>query len=143
MKVVLTIADGAEIESNTIEYIHGKGSMLPGLETRLEGLAEGDSKNGRIPAGEAFGNPSHHVQKAIPREEFPDGAVAEGTEFMAKGENGQDVLLRVVGSDAQVVRVEMRHPLADKDVDFDVTILAVHDRTPPPMPADAVAKLTD
>ena len=37
--------DGEEIESNTMEYLHGHGNIIPGLETPMTGMKLGESKD--------------------------------------------------------------------------------------------------
>lgn len=141
LKVELKVAGGDVIEKTAVEYIQGAGTMLPGLESELEGLKKGDTKEGTIEASRAFGSPEHQPKKIIPRAEFPEGAALEvGEKFAAKGPDGQDVMLEVLKSEKDSVEVRFLHPLADKDIDYDVEVLAVRDPVPPPLPAEAVAE---
>ena len=51
MKVDLSVSGtGQQLEKSTVEYIHGGGMMLPGLEKVLEGLEKG----AKLVAGEKF-----------------------------------------------------------------------------------------
>lgn len=113
--------------------------MLPGLEKVLEGLAKGDKKEGVIEAANAFGDKQFQLDKPIPRKEFPEDAEFEkGQQFVAKGANGQDVILRVHEVTEDTVECKMLHPLADKDIEYDVEVLDVTDPTPPPLPVEAL-----
>jgi FKBP-type peptidyl-prolyl cis-trans isomerase 2 len=141
LRVKLITSDGKPIEESEVQYIQGAGTMLPGLEEELEGLAAGASKSGTIPPERAFGSPEHRVEKTIPRAEFPDDAeLAEGSQFQAKGPNGQDVVLRVTDADDERVVTEVVHPLAEAAIDYEAEILAVTDPMPPPLPSDAFAE---
>lgn len=139
LKVRLEESGGGLLEDGEVEYIQGSGQMLTGLEAAVAGLAQGAEKDGVIPAAQAFGDKSKQPTKTIPRAEFPGDAKLEvGAEFAAKAENGQPVVLQVEEvSDKQVV-VRLVHPLAKKDIKYQVKVLAVLDRTPPPLPADAL-----
>jgi FKBP-type peptidyl-prolyl cis-trans isomerase 2 len=139
LKVHLSEVGGGLIEDGQVEYVQGGGAMLAGLEEAVAGLAEGAEKEGVIPAAKAFGDRTKQPTKTIPRAEFPTDAKLEiGTEFAAKADNGQPVVLEVCTvSDKQVV-VRLVHPLAGKDIKYRVKVLAVLDRKPPPLPADAV-----
>lgn len=131
----LSVEGGELLEDRVVEYVQGDGSMLPGLESRLAGLGSGAELKGTIPASEAFGNDAAAPTMTIPRAEFPKDASLElGSTFAAKGANGQDVVLAVSKvTDTEIV-VKLRHPLADKAIAFDVTVLAVSVPPPPPPP---------
>jgi FKBP-type peptidyl-prolyl cis-trans isomerase 2 len=144
MKVKLQVVDGEVIEQSAVEYFQGAGTMLVGLEKAVEGLSKGESKEGVIPASEAFGNPQNQPTKSIPRGEFPKEAPLEkGSEFAAKAENGQDVVLVVEKADDETVEVRLAHPLAKKDISYQVEVLSVTDPSPPPLPGAALLEETD
>ncbi len=137
IKVKLQVEDGDVLEESAVEYFHGSGNMLEGLEEELEGLSVGDKKNGTIPAKKAFGGKAHQHDKSIPLGEFPEGVELKvGTSFLAGGGEGQEVLIEVVEILKDEVKAVLKHPLADKNILFDVEVLSVTDPAPPPMPSD-------
>lgn len=141
LKVKLTAADGGdEIEKSVVEYIQGSGTMLPGLEKVLEGLEAGAKKQGVIKAENAFGDASFQRDKRMARSEFPaDAELAVGLRFMAKGaDNQQDVVLEVVEVAKDEVHVQLRHPLADKDIAYELEVVQVTDPKPPPLPPELI-----
>ncbi len=143
VRVHLAVVGGETLEKSVVEYIQGAGKMLPGLEAQLNGLEKGAKKEGVIKAKDAFGDPSMHLTKKMPKSEFgKDMKLTAGEQFAAKGVNGQDVILRIEKINGDDVEVRLVHPLADKDISFDVEVLAVTDPAPPPMPAQAL-KLED
>ncbi len=130
---------GGPLEDSVVEYIQGSGKMLPGLETALAGLTPGAKKAGVLPAREAFGNPAHSPHKTMKRSEFPgEVSLRQGERFAAKGLNGVDVVLFIDRIEGDEVDVQLLHPLADKDIQYDVEVLSVTDPAPPPMPAEAL-----
>jgi FKBP-type peptidyl-prolyl cis-trans isomerase SlyD len=147
----LKVKGGEVIESSArsgpLQYVHGGGKMLPGLESRLEGLTVGDERTGTIPAAEAFGTEESLPVRELPRKEFPAGEEIEvGKVFAAKGPAGEPIQFQVVEAGADQVKVRFLHPLAGKDIDFRVKVLLIDDPTakkrivlaPPPPPADAL-----
>lgn len=139
LRVELKVKDGDVLEKSAVEYVQGGGTMLPGLEAELEGLSKGDKKEGTIPAKKAFGSPQQQPTKSIPRNEFPEDAKLDvGERFGAKGPGGEDIFLEVLESNKDSIEVRFVHPLADKDIEYDVEILSVTNPAPPPLPADAV-----
>ena len=141
LKVRLQVVGGEVIEQSVVEYFQGAGTMLAGLEAVIEGLSAGDEKQGVIAAQDAFGNPAAQPAKTIPRGEFPpDADLGKGVEFTARAENGQDVVLKIEDVRDNQVHVRLVHPLADKDISYQVEVQSVTDPTPPPLPASAVAE---
>lgn len=139
IKVKLQVEDGEVLEESAVEYFHGAGKMLDGLEEELEGMKVGDKKSGTIPAAKAFGGKSHQHEKTVPRSEFPaDVELTPGTSFMAGGEGGSNIMIEVVEVLEDEIKAILRHPLAEKNIVFDVEVLSVTDPLPPPLPSDAV-----
>ncbi len=140
VRVHLAIVGGDTIEKCVVEYVHGGGTMLPGLEAVLLGKEQGAKLDGVLKAKEAFGNPSMHPVKKIPRAEFPkDANLKAGEKFSAKGANGQDVVMVIEKVTDKEVDVALVHPLADKDIKYEVEVLSVKEvKPPPPIPAAAL-----
>ncbi|HEU0033225.1 MAG TPA: FKBP-type peptidyl-prolyl cis-trans isomerase [Kofleriaceae bacterium] len=139
LKVDLAVAGGETLEKKTVEYIHGGGTMLPGLETVLAGLEKGAKREGVIKAADAFGNKSMHPVKTMKRTEFPkDAKLTVGEKFVAKGADGMNVILLVEKIEGDSLQVRFVHPLADKDIKYSVEVVQVSDPRPPPVPAAAL-----
>ena len=139
VKVELAVVGGATLEKSTVEYIHGGGTMLPGLEAVLAGLEKGAKREGVIKAKDAFGNPAMHPLKQLKRTEFPkDVKVQVGEKFAAKGANDMNVVLRIEKVTGDDVEVRLVHPLAEKDIKYSAEIIQVSDPRPPPVPAEAL-----
>jgi FKBP-type peptidyl-prolyl cis-trans isomerase 2 len=139
LKVELSVVGGATLEKSTVEYIHGAGTMLPGLERALAGLEKGAKREGVIKAQDAFGNPSMHPLKKMKRTEFPkDVKVEVGEKFVAKGPNDMNIVLRLEKVAGDDVDVRLVHPLAEKDIQYSAEVVQVSDPRPPPVPAQAL-----
>ena len=144
VKVDLSVVGGEQLEKSVVEYIHGGGTMLPGLEAVLAGLEPGGKRNGVIKSKDAFGNPAMHPTKNMKRSEFPtDIKLKAGERFTAKGINGGlDVVLQLEKISGDDVVLKLVHPLADKDLKYDIEVVSVSDPRPQTMPAAAL-KLDD
>jgi FKBP-type peptidyl-prolyl cis-trans isomerase SlyD len=135
IEVELKVKGGEVIESSSksgpIEYRHGSGQMLVGLEKRLEGLEPGAEKSGVLAPEEAFGTEESQPTMKLPRSEFPkDAKITPGDRFEAKGKTGAPMALRVIEVDENVVTAKVVHPLAGKEIEFKVKIVSVK----PPLP---------
>jgi FKBP-type peptidyl-prolyl cis-trans isomerase SlyD len=123
MEYEIGIEGGETIESSAdrgpLEFIHGTGAMPPALEEALEGMAQGDKKEGVIPAV---------PPKTLKRTDFPEGEeIEEGKVFEAKGPDGNPIKFTVLSIDDDDVQVQFEAPGAGKDLRFKVKILDVSD----------------
>jgi FKBP-type peptidyl-prolyl cis-trans isomerase 2 len=140
VKVRLQVEGGEVIEESVVEYFHGAGTMLRGLEQALEGLETGAKRKGTIPPKDAFGNEDQLPVKKMARAEFPkDAKLDVGAQFTAKGaNNGLDVILKIVKASKDELEVRLLHPLADKAIAYEAEVVKVSDPTPPPLPGAAL-----
>jgi FKBP-type peptidyl-prolyl cis-trans isomerase 2 len=139
LKVELSVVGGATLEKSTVEYIHGAGTMLRGLEAVLAGLEKGARREGVIKAKDAFGDPSTHPLKKMKRSAFPKDVKLEiGEKLVAHGENDMNVVLRIEKVSGDEVDVRLVHPLAEKDIRYSAEVIQVSDPRPPPVPAQAL-----
>lgn len=138
MKVDLQVAGtGQQLEKSTVEYIHGGGMMLPGLENLLTGLEKGARRDGVLKPAEAFG--AQQPIKKLKRSEFPaDAKLVAGEKFAGKAQDGMNIVLQIENIGDQDVDVRYIHPLADKDIKYSVEVMQVSDPRPPPVPAQAL-----
>ncbi|MBX3262843.1 MAG: FKBP-type peptidyl-prolyl cis-trans isomerase [Labilithrix sp.] len=141
----LRVSGGEVIESSSksgpVEYKHGAGQILGALEARLAGMSVDEEKSGVIPATEAFGAEGAQPTMTIPRASFPGDAKLEvGAQFEAKSPEGAPLTLNVLSVDADTVTAKAVHPLASKDLEFRVKVLAIRP-PPPPVPKSTIEEL--
>jgi FKBP-type peptidyl-prolyl cis-trans isomerase SlyD len=134
LEYTLTDDDGELLDTSRgrgpLAYIHGIGNLIRGLEQELEGKAAGDAPNVRIAAADAYGERDESMIHTVPRDELPQGAPIEvGMQLQAEGEGGTHVV-RVVGVEADSVKLDANHPLAGVPLNFDVKVVEVRGATP-------------
>jgi FKBP-type peptidyl-prolyl cis-trans isomerase SlyD len=122
---VLDTSQGQE----PLVYIQGTGSIVPGLETALEGKAVGDALRVTISPDQGYGQRDEELVQAIPRDRFPTGdEIHVGMRFHAQGNGGSHVVT-VVSVDDKHVTVDANHPLAGVTLAFDVKVIEVREAT--------------
>jgi FKBP-type peptidyl-prolyl cis-trans isomerase SlyD len=125
-------AEGEIIESSDlsgpISFLAGSAGLIPGLDKRLEGLAEGDERDFQFPPEEAFGRPEDAPTKDLQRTEFPaDAKLSAGLRFEAGTPTGQKIVLEIVEHDDAKVTVRMMHPLAGQKIGMSVKVVGVRE----------------
>lgn len=101
------------------------GSLLPGFEQVLIGLKAGDKQEFLIKPEQGFGQPNPQNIQVIPREHFNEMDLEVGLMFMFKDAAGSDLPGVVSSFDDKQVVIDFNHPLAGKDILFDVEIIEV------------------
>ncbi len=118
-------------------YIQGGGQILPALEAELEGMSAGQEKSVSLTAANAYGEVRQDAFQEIPLDQLPDGARGKGAMLQAQGFPGP---IRVSEIKEEVAVLDFNHPLAGKDITFDILIVAVEARPPAPSIAPAPAE---
>ncbi len=135
MHYTLSLSDGTVADSsrpgNPLRFVLGDGTLETGLEVLLRGLHGGDRARFDLAPGQAFGERDPAGVHGMPRAEFPaDMALAEGTvvEFTTPG--GDAIAGTVVEMDEDSVTVDFNHPLAERELSFEVEIISVNSPGP-------------
>jgi FKBP-type peptidyl-prolyl cis-trans isomerase SlyD len=116
--------------SGAVEYVHGYGMLVPGLETALSGLAAGDQREIFVPPASGYGERDEDLLMEVERSDFPDPArVAEGDELEAEWPDGGSQIMRVVEVRPDSVVVDANHPLAGVALRYFVKVLGVRHAT--------------
>ena len=128
----LTDEDGEVLDSSEddgpLEYLHGFGNIVPGLEDALEGKEPGQKLQVTVSPDKGYGERDESLVQSVPRTRFPKGDIEVGMCFSAESADSAR-LLTVVAVDQQQVTVDGNHPLAGQTLSFDVTVRDVRDAT--------------
>jgi FKBP-type peptidyl-prolyl cis-trans isomerase SlyD len=120
-------ASNAE-DGEPIEYVHGYGMLVPGLEAALAGMKSGDKKKVILDAAEGYGERDEELMLEIERSEFPE-TVQPGDEFVAASPDGEEVVLHVIEVNEDSVLVDANHPLAGMTLHYEVEVKTVRGAT--------------
>jgi len=112
--------------STPLAFIQGIGNIIPGLERELYGMQIGESKNVIVPAADGYGEHNTEAFIEVPRDQFPKGMELEiGGEIQVTDQDGQIAIARIDSIAGDTIRLDFNHPLAGKELHFDVTIVAL------------------
>ena len=131
----LRLDDGEIVDSSEgeapLEYLHGHGQIIPGLEKALVGLTVGDSKKVAVPAAEAYGEVDMDAFEIVPRSMFPDDLeLEEGLELSLRDvETDEPFDATIAEVRENDVMLDFNHPLAGETLHFEVHISAVRAAT--------------
>jgi peptidylprolyl isomerase len=125
-----TLTDGQTFDSSEgrdpLEFTVGSGQIIPGLEAAIPGMEVGDKKTVEVPADEAYGQPDPNAQQAVPRAEIPDDIPLDlGTQLQVQTPQGQVMPVTVVDVTEEQVTLDANHPLAGKDLTFNIELVEI------------------
>jgi FKBP-type peptidyl-prolyl cis-trans isomerase SlyD len=113
-----------------LDFLQGVGNIIPGLERELYGMEVGQSKKVVVAAADAYGEFQEDAVVNVPKGEFPEQIPVEvGTELQVRGQNGETLHGRITKVEGENVELNFNHPLAGKELHFDVTITALREAT--------------
>ncbi len=126
LEYTLKLEDGSVVQSNKdaepLRYVQGENQILPALEKELEGMDVDEKKVVALAAEDAYGDVNPEAFKEVPAEQIPEGARRVGAQLSAQGYSGT---IRVSQVKDDTVVLDFNHPLAGKDLTFDVRVVAI------------------
>jgi len=104
----------------------GHGNIIPGLEKAMDGREAGESFSVDVPAAEAYGERREGLVQRVPKKHFGAQKLAPGQQVVLNTNFGpRAVTVQKVG--LSVVDVDLNHPMAGKDLHFDIEIVDVRE----------------
>ena len=124
----LVLEDGHIIDSNfesePATFSVGDGNLLSGFESTLMGLVNGDEREFTIPPEQAFGQHNPQNVQAVERGNFDQEELELGAMFSFQNGDGELPGVIVDVDDNEVV-IDFNHPLAGKNIIFQVKIIDI------------------
>ena len=125
------LTDGTLFDSSAerepLEFEVGSGMVIKGFDEGVTGMSVGEKKTIHIPAAEAYGavNPEHMA--VFPKAEIPADIPYEvGMQLnMHQDGSGQVMPVTVVEVTDTTITLDANHPLAGKDLIFDLELVSI------------------
>jgi len=118
------VVDSNKGSGEPLEFIMGRGQIIPGLEKALCGMNPDESGDIMVPAADAYGEYNAEALQTLPVEQFEGVELKDGLTLYGQGENGETVQVTVKSFDEKEVNIDFNHPLAGKDLMFSVVVLS-------------------
>ncbi|MBC7990721.1 MAG: peptidylprolyl isomerase [Luteimonas sp.] len=116
-------------EREPLSILVGHGNIIPGLEKALEGREAGESFGVDVAAADAYGEKRDGLSQRVPKKHFSGQRLEPGMQVVLNTNFGQRaVTVQKVGM--SVVDVDLNHPMAGKDLHFDIEVVEVREAKP-------------
>lgn len=116
-------------DGEPLTYLHGHGNLIPGLERELTGRKPGDRLQVKIAPAEAYGEYDKELVQRVPRRALKGIAslrVGMRLQAQAPGSSRAVTVTQIVGD---MVTLDGNHPLAGKNLNFEVEVAGVRAAT--------------
>ena len=127
-----TLEDGTKFDDSRdrgesgLEFIIDDGNLLIGFNDAVKKLDVGEKVNVEIKAEEAYGKYMEEAVITVPKSEFPKDMDFQ-LEGFVQGKDAQDrpVQGQIVKINEEDINLNMNHPLAGEDLNFEIELLEV------------------
>lgn len=126
-------SEGNQIDSSVggtpLLFLEGSGQIIPGLENQIIGTNIGDKKNVEVKAADAYGEIIEDLKITVKLSQFPEGQdIKVGDQFQVNEEPNAPIFT-VISINGDDVNIDGNHPMAGKDLVFDIEITERRDAT--------------
>jgi FKBP-type peptidyl-prolyl cis-trans isomerase SlpA len=123
----VSLEDGSEVDTNfggePVVFEVGDGSLLPGFERLMFGMSAGQRQLFTVAPEDGFGQPNDNNVQQLPRSQFDDDVELEiGLVYSFADASGGELPGMIIAFDEEEVTVDFNHPLAGRNILFDVLV---------------------
>lgn len=109
-----------------LQFTIGDGQLIPGFEHTVVGMNTGESRTINIQAEDAYGLHHKEMVGVVGRDQFPpDLEVKVGQQFNTDNQDGRTIIVTVTNVSESNVTLDANHPLAGKDLTFDINLVEI------------------
>ncbi|HJX60610.1 MAG TPA: FKBP-type peptidyl-prolyl cis-trans isomerase [Thermodesulfobacteriota bacterium] len=117
---------GSTKDEEPLQFTLGKGQVLPGFEQAVVGMNSGESKTVLVTADQGFGPYLDEMVVVVDRGRLPEELnPKEGDRIQLQSRSGETVTVAVMGVSESTITIDGNHPLAGKDLLFDIEFIEV------------------
>jgi len=123
-------ADGTIFDSSEgkapLTFIIGQQEVISGFDKAVVGMTSGDKKSVEVPFSEAYGPHHQKLVEVVKRSLLPaDLELTVGGQLEVSREDGEKMYFFIRELTDESVTLDANHPLAGKDLLFDIEVLDV------------------
>ena len=113
-----------------LQFLAGHGNIVPGLESEMQGMKIGDSKDVVVAPANGYGEYDDKAFMDVPSSQFPkDMPVEVDLELTVRDDSGEGRYARIESIEGETVRLNFNHPLAGDELHFNVKVVALREPT--------------
>ncbi len=124
------LEDGTVFDSSSgrepLEFTVGEHEVISGFEDAVVGMNQTESKTVKVPANAAYGPRLEEMVLKVDRTRLPQDFEAQvGQQLQMRRSDGQTIIVTVSAVSESDVTLDANHPLAGKDLFFDIELVEI------------------
>jgi len=113
-----------------LEYLQGYHNIISGLESALDGMQLGETREIQVAAADAYGEYDPEAVYELPKSQFPPNFnLKVGAQLRVRADDGHVLNAHVTRIDGETVKIDLNHPLAGKTLFFRASIAGIRPAT--------------
>ena len=127
-----TLDDGTKFDSSRdrnepLAFTCMAGQMIPGFDEAVKDMTVGQIVDVHIPAAEAYGERHEEAVQPVPAQLPGSENLVAGQQVTLGTPEGYPVMATVVSNDGTTIVFDTNHPMAGKDLNFNIELLEVEE----------------
>ncbi|MBA7483011.1 Trigger factor [subsurface metagenome] len=120
-----TIFDKSK-EGEPLEFTVGSGQVIPGFDKAVEGMKLNEEKKVTLKTEDAYGKRDETAIREFPKNSLPENFKPEkGIMIRLQDQTGRAIPGTVTDITENSITVDLNHPLAGKDLAFDIKVIGI------------------
>jgi len=107
-----------------LQFTIGEHQVVAGFEEAVVGMSEGQEKMAEIPTEQAYGQRDERLVTAVDRDRMPPD-LSLNDRLQVRRPDGKTFVVTVTGLSEQNATLDANHPLAGKDLTFDIELVGI------------------
>ncbi|MGY6561646.1 MAG: FKBP-type peptidyl-prolyl cis-trans isomerase [Luteibaculaceae bacterium] len=127
-----TLESGETFDSSEgrdpLEFVVGAGMVIPGFDNGVLEMEINETKSIFINQQDAYGAVDENLIMQVPKEHLPEEINPEkGQQLISVQPDGAEIPLLIVDVADDHITVDANHPLAGKNLNFEVTLVSINE----------------
>ena len=123
----------SSVDSTPLNFVVGQGHIIPGFEKAVIGMEKGEKKTISLTPADAYGEYSKEKVIITERKNFGEDFEPEkDLQIALQLENGERAIATITNFDEEKVTLDLNHPLAGKNLNFDLELVDIKDAAEAP-----------
>lgn len=108
-----------------LTYTQGANQVIPGVESAVEGMTVGETKQVVVPPEDGFGPRDPHAVQEVHKHKLPKD-ITVGTRLRLQDNSGRDLRPTVIRVTDWTALLDFNHPLAGKTLVIDLKVVGIN-----------------